>query len=239
MLDQLKYSYNKFAPIYKMEYFEYSPPSNEPLSSHKLIEDLQIIANKLNVTKITQSIYTQHGQYNCSTYIRRFGTWNNALEKAKLTISNFVDYSDEQLFENLLNIWQKLGKQPTRRDVNRKSISTISSSPYHRRFGTWTNTLKEFISYVNDKEVFFARNSLEFQSNSAIKTNRDPSLRIRYQVLKRDNFSCSICGASPAKNPAINLQIDHIKAWSKGGQTELINLQTLCSSCNLGKSNLD
>ncbi|MBE5769482.1 MAG: HNH endonuclease [Clostridiales bacterium] len=27
--------------------------------------------------------------------------------------------------------------------------------------------------------------------------------------------------------------------WSKGGQTTIDNLQTLCESCNLGKSNVD
>ena len=66
---------------------------------------------------------------------------------------------------------------------------------------------------------------------------RDPSLRLRYQVLKRDNFSCCQCGASPAKDPSVSLHIDHIIPWSKGGRTTLDNLQTLCSKCNLGKSN--
>ncbi len=61
--------------------------------------------------------------------------------------------------------------------------------------------------------------------------------KLRYQVLKRDNFKCCACGASPAKNPAVELHIDHIIPWSKGGKTELDNLQTLCSKCNLGKSN--
>jgi len=31
--------------------------------------------------------------------------------------------------------------------------------------------------------------------------------------------------------------VDHITAWSNGGETILENLQTLCSDCNLGKSN--
>ena len=60
--------------------------------------------------------------------------------------------------------------------------------------------------------------------------------KLRYQVLKRDNFKCCACGASPAKNPAVELHIDHILPWSKGGETTLENLQTLCSKCNIGKS---
>ena len=61
--------------------------------------------------------------------------------------------------------------------------------------------------------------------------------KLRYQVLKRDNFKCCACGASPAKDSAVELHIDHIIPWSKGGETALENLQTLCSKCNLGKSN--
>ena len=68
------------------------------------------------------------------------------------------------------------------------------------------------------------------------KTKREISVRLRYKVLKRDNFKCCACGASPAKDPSVELHIDHIVPWSKGGETTIDNLQTLCSRCNLGKS---
>lgn len=72
-------------------------------------------------------------------------------------------------------------------------------------------------------------------------TNKNNSTRVissklRYQVLKRDNFKCCACGASPAKDTTVELHIDHIIPWSKGGETTIDNLQTLCSACNLGKS---
>jgi len=35
--------------------------------------------------------------------------------------------------------------------------------------------------------------------------------RLRATVLLRDKCACRMCGASPAKNPAVTLQIDHIK----------------------------
>ena len=78
-------------------------------------------------------------------------------------------------------------------------------------------------------------------SNSSCEVSKKVSMRrisdkLRYQVLKRDNFKCCACGASPAKNPAVELHIDHIIPWSKGGETTIDNLQTLCSKCNLGKS---
>lgn len=58
---------------------------------------------------------------------------------------------------------------------------------------------------------------------------------MRYDVLKRDNFKCVLCGMS-SKDGAI-LHVDHIIPISKGGKTEMNNLRTLCEKCNIGKSN--
>ena len=77
------------------------------------------------------------------------------------------------------------------------------------------------------------------QRNSTINIKRNTraiSDKLRYQVLKRDNFKCCACGASPANDPSVELHIDHIIPWSKGGESTLDNLQTLCSKCNIGKS---
>lgn len=71
---------------------------------------------------------------------------------------------------------------------------------------------------------------------SAKRKSRKISDKLRYTILKRDNFKCRACGASPAKNPEVELHIDHIVPWSKGGETTPENLQTLCSKCNIGKS---
>lgn len=56
---------------------------------------------------------------------------------------------------------------------------------------------------------------------------------LRYEILKRDNFRCQICGAS-AQDGA-KLHVDHIKPIAKGGLTVKQNLRTLCEICNLGK----
>lgn len=80
--------------------------------------------------------------------------------------------------------------------------------------------------------------SINIEKDNSHKTKREPGMRLRFEVLKRDNFKCCACGASPAKDPSVNLHIDHVIPWSKGGETVLDNLQTLCSTCNMGKSDL-
>lgn len=53
--------------------------------------------------------------------------------------------------------------------------------------------------------------------------------------MQRDRLTCPACGASPAKENGVELHVDHFVPWSRGGETTLENLQTLCSRCNLGK----
>lgn len=56
---------------------------------------------------------------------------------------------------------------------------------------------------------------------------------LRYDVLKRDNFTCQICGSTA--QDGVKLEVDHIIPVSRGGRTEMSNLQTLCERCNRGK----
>ncbi len=220
-----------------MNNFDYTIPKNTPVSEEDLLNDLIRVSKLLSSDIITQKMYTQNGKYDVTNLSRRFGTWKKALEKAGLNPGNICNYSDEELFENILNIWQYKGKQPVRKDLSLKP-STISQTPYNRRFDSWSSALKEFVSYANKKEIEIEKNDT-INTTKSKSTGRDPSLRLRFQVLKRDNFSCCQCGASPAKDQTVELHVDHIKPWSKGGETIYDNLQTLCSKCNLGKSNLE
>ncbi len=57
---------------------------------------------------------------------------------------------------------------------------------------------------------------------------------MRYEILKRDNFRCQICGSTA--QDGVKLHIDHIIPVSKGGKTIPENLRVLCDRCNFGKS---
>lgn len=58
--------------------------------------------------------------------------------------------------------------------------------------------------------------------------------RIRFEIFKRDSFTCQYCGNRP---PDVLLVIDHIQPVSLGGDNDILNLITSCESCNQGKSN--
>jgi hypothetical protein len=57
--------------------------------------------------------------------------------------------------------------------------------------------------------------------------------KIRFEVFKRDSFSCQYCGS---KAPDVILEVDHMKPVSKGGTNDIMNLVTSCFECNRGKS---
>ena len=59
---------------------------------------------------------------------------------------------------------------------------------------------------------------------------------IRYEVLKRAEFRCELCGISAEEK---SLEVDHIHPKSLGGKDDLSNYQSLCYSCNASKGNRD
>lgn len=85
--------------------FKLSRVSGAPVSDEELIADLQRVATTLSSDTVPQKTYGSLGTFDYSTLIRRFGSWNNALRLAGLSISNEVNISDERLFENLLVLW--------------------------------------------------------------------------------------------------------------------------------------
>lgn len=54
----------------------------------------------------------------------------------------------------------------------------------------------------------------------------------RFEVFKRDGFTCQYCGAHP---PSVVLEVDHIVPVAEGGGDEITNLVTACFDCNRGK----
>ena len=217
--------------------FQIARVRGAPVSDAELLADLKRVSELLGTSKISQPLYDQHGRFDTRNLARRFGTWNNALSVAGLEISNEVEYSDERLFANILVLWQHFGRQPRRAELAHPP-SVISQSPYQRRFLSWTGALESFAAWANVAESGNEISPSVAVSGSRPKTGRDPSLRLRFRVLLRDRFTCCGCGASPATTLGTELHVDHILAWSKGGETVLENLRALCSKCNLGKSNV-
>jgi hypothetical protein len=210
-------------------------------SEQDLLDDLLRVQN-INEIYISKTKYNDFGKFSSGTIERRFGTWNKALEKAGIEINQKQNIKDEDLFRNLEDVWIKLGRQPKYEEI-KKPLSKYSNMPYHRRFGKWNDTLNTFVQYINsdilEQNENLEENTIENNDNKIFKhkTKREISDRLRFRILMRDSFTCKSCGKSPLTELNVELHVDHINPWSKGGETTTENLITKCKQCNLGKGN--
>lgn len=237
-----------------------SPSSNQiniiGVCKNDMIVDLQDVSYKLKKRTFTSNDYAQYGKYSKSIFFRKFGSWNEALKAAGLDPFDHPlgggeknKVSEYSCIEEIERLWVELGRQPTTTDI-KNGMSKYSLHTYERRFGSWRKALEFYVDYMNGIKTVEISDDCDdtqikpdqIQSSEYVtvthRTKRDINLRMRFLVMKRDDFKCCLCGRSPATTPGLELQIDHIFPWSKGGETVIDNLQTLCSDCNLGKSNL-
>ena len=176
---------------------------------------------------------------------RKFGRWSDLLTAVGMKpVPLGRRYSDEECFENIVTLWTHYGRQPNFAELNRPP-SSVGSKAYVRRWGGWRSALAAFIKYVeqsadsskNEVPVTSIRPevSTEAANERATSEPRSINLALRYKILSRDRFRCQVCGRSPAKDLNVELHVDHIIPWSKGGANTEENLRTLCFDCNLGK----
>ena len=109
------------------------------------------------------------------------------------------------------------------------SITSEYLSPKRRNW-----YYSHYVFHLSDVET--ALGQIEKKNQYEICKERERALMtpsLRYDIMKRDQFRCVLCGAS--QKEGAKLHVDHIYPISKGGKTEPNNLRTLCDQCNLGK----
>ncbi len=218
------------------------------IPKQELLADVKRVADIFKQNRMSRSEYESHGNFSAETISRKFGSWKNALNEIGLEPSLLFNEkaNENDLMKNLATIWETLGRQPRQSDLSLLN-SDFSPDTYTRRYGSWRKSLEKCIEVANQEDE--ENQESEIPNDSIInkatsndiarrKTNRNPSWRLVFLVYRKNNFSCVACGRSPVTHPGTVLHVDHINPWSKGGETTMDNLQTLCSHCNLGKSDL-
>jgi hypothetical protein len=216
------------------------------VTNEELLEDLRRAAKAIGKETITTAKYEKVGKAHPVTIQRRFGSWAKALEQATLKPSKVqIEITDEELHENIKSLWMSLGRQP-RRDELKAPNSRFHGATYFRRFGSFPKALRAFVDWVNADGSDESQHvpSEKIAVGSAMppviakrRTRREISDRQRFRILVRDGFRCKSCGKSPSTQPGIELHVDHVLHWSKGGETIDENLESKCKQCNLGKGN--
>jgi 5-methylcytosine-specific restriction endonuclease McrA len=193
---------------------------------------------------VTEKTIAEHLGFHRGAIIRKFGKWEQLLAEVGVSpVPLGRRYTDEECFENVLALWTHYGRQPHFGEL-KQPPSTVGPKAYIRRWGGWRAALLAFVKKVNDSTTTMTDQNVvepsivsQEVSEEAVQvaTPRSIPLAMRYKILSRDRFRCVICGASPAKDVTVELHVDHIHPWSRGGQNIEENLRTLCFKCNLGK----
>lgn len=209
------------------------------VTNNQMLIELKRVAKLIHPLHLTVIAFKAHSGMNIATISARFGSWNKALHAAGLSRSPLGKrYSDQQCYENLLEVWTKLARPPMAKEMNR-TPSCVGLKAYTRRWGSWTKALHAFVEAVESSHfhetVSPSAETPRPHRRMPISEQRDIPLGLRWRVFNRDKFKCVACGSSPATNPGIILHVDHKVPFSQGGKTTIENLQILCSECNLGK----
>lgn len=212
------------------------------ITNEEILADLKRVADMIE-SNLTQNVYKELGNYSPSNIARRFTSWNNALVLADIAVKTHRDINELDLFKNLENVWVGLGRQPKYVEM-KFPLSKYTSTTYEKYFGRWNSALEKFIDYINSDDETIEEQQTDkndqpedLKIKRIHKTKREISDRMRFRILMRDGFTCKSCGRSPVKELDVELHIDHILPWSKGGETIPENLETKCKQCNLGKGN--
>lgn len=119
----------------------------EKYSDEQLLEMLHVMAERLGHRPTQTDLLRADDMPTIAAYMRRFGSWNKALERAgfegpfnQLYPIRFVPrYTDEQMLEALREAAKKLGHTPGIREIGR---GFPSADAYRRHFGSWEKAIE-------------------------------------------------------------------------------------------------
>ena len=204
-------------------------------SKHEIVESLKEYAKVHGKTPGMRDYNSWDGRLLSAERIRvTFGGWGKALHAAGLRAQRSCKFDLREMVEAFKSCWRKHGSVPSKRQL--ETYLEQNNCPF--RWISYMNVwggLQALARRVVDFEKGHIPESALYQRRSQATIRRPISLKDRDAVLKRDNYRCVNCGASPKIDKSVQLEVDHILPVVKGGTNVLENLQTLCFECNQGK----
>ena len=204
-------------------------------SNETIADELKRIAQSLGKDTVTKKDIESYGKISYGVVNKHFGSLRQALEFSGLTPTRYMKATEVELLEMLIELWEttleKEGRPPQRKDLKIYNYP-VSGDTYTRRFGSWKKALIKVNGIVNSNGLEEEKLFIKLQNKSKVIKSKSLSLRKRFFVFKRDEYTCRMCGAN---GKGVKLEVDHIIPVAEGGGDALDNLQTLCFECNRGK----
>ena len=203
-------------------------------SDDEIIQDVLSVKNRLGIDLLTGREYYKHGSFGSKAIIKHFGSWGKLVDRLGFKkAAVHVKHTQSELFGMMKALWDEKGRRPTMAEYEKYSGHT--QKYILARFKSWSDFLSKFLIYANGGGISVVPQVVSKPSIGS----RGISKKLRYLVMKRDNWTCVLCGVKRTSTNDVQLHVDHILPYSKGGKTVMSNLRTLCSTCNLGRGNED
>lgn len=178
-----------------------------------------------------------HMQYIYQPVMIKSLLMNKGLASTEVIAKEILSAEGNQSYDNktIKFIEKIINNQPGRFLLSHNIVSRNENIYELNEFSKYTeNEIQNLINEC-EKKINEKRNTIKIKTRQFIPENRKqvPG-RIRFEVLKRANGRCELCGTSDRE-----LVIDHIKPKSRGGEDSINNYQALCVTCNSQKQDND
>lgn len=143
------------------------------IPKRELLNEINRLADKLNGPPTVEDI-REHGEFAVTTYERRFGSWNESLNKAGLEYNIQSNISRSELIEKLVRFADELGGTPSKPEMNRQG--PFSANTYIREFESWNQAIEQAGLQTN-VEQNVSENKLIKEIKRLAEEDRAPSRR--------------------------------------------------------------
>jgi 5-methylcytosine-specific restriction endonuclease McrA len=217
--------------------FETNAPKD--ISDNLLLETLREIHDAEDrIPK--QSDLAEYGELNTADpYIRRWGSWANALAKAGLDpqTTQYKKIAKKDLVDEYQRVADEIGHPPSYTEIDEKA--RYCANTYERAFGSFLEA-KDASGY----DPIPTDNNPRGEDHYMWKGGKDITygknwLQQRKAALKRDEHSCQRCGMTQDQHIEkyqMELHVHHITPAaefnSHNERNKLTNLLTVCASCH-------
>ncbi|MFB6229317.1 MAG: homing endonuclease associated repeat-containing protein [Halobacteriales archaeon] len=121
----------------------FGDPADQRIPISELLDEINAVAKRVDGRPTTEDML-EYGEYSVTPYVNRFGSWNNALERAgfsPFTGTTEDLFSREELISEIQRLGENVDRPPTTQQMNEHG--QYSTSPYQNIFGSWVDALRE------------------------------------------------------------------------------------------------
>lgn len=133
---------------------------NKKITEYDIIDDLKrVYDNKPISIKMTRTYYNKNGIFSSDSVVRRFGTWENALNKANIQLEHYIECnSKEDIIDDVICLRKEYGYITSTLYRKYGKFKTYHISKF---FGSWKNLTDELGIDINEETEKNLKNKID------------------------------------------------------------------------------